>query len=59
MVSLSVCHWTCGDDDAVQSDAGMGGNGSRGVLTTIEGVVRMPCVGGFTDGGTEEGEIGI
>jgi hypothetical protein len=58
-VSLSVCHWTCWDDGVIVSDAGMGGNGSRGVFTTIEGVVRIPCVGDFMESETEAGGIGI
>ena len=41
------------------SDAGMGGRGSRGVLTTIEGVVRIPCIGDFTDGKVEAADAGI
>jgi len=59
MVSLSVGHWKRGDDDAEERVVGMGGNGSRGVRTTIEGVVRIPGVGGFPCGTAEEGGIGI
>jgi hypothetical protein len=52
-------HWRCGEDEVMESVAGMGGNGSKGVLTTIVGVVRIPGVGGFTGGMTEEEGIGI
>ena len=41
------------------SDAGMGGRESRGVLTTIEGVFGIPCVGDFTDGKVEAADGGI
>ena len=40
-------------------EAGMGSSGSRGVLTTIEGVVRIPCVGVFGADKAEVGGMGI
>jgi hypothetical protein len=43
----------------MESEAGIGGSGSTGVLTTIEGVVRIPCVGAFAGRDSEIGGMGI
>lgn len=40
-------------------EAGKGSGGRRGVLTTIEGVVRIPCVGDLAGCKAEVGGMGI
>lgn len=37
----------------------MGGSGSSGDRTTIDGVVRIPCAGGFPGGNAEDGGMGM
>jgi hypothetical protein len=43
----------------VAFEVGKGSSGSRGVLTTIKGVVRIPCVGDFAGCKAEVGGMGI
>lgn len=50
-------HWVCWDAEAAESVLGVGSSGSRGVLTTIEGVVRILCVGDFV--GCEADAVGM
>ena len=52
-------HWICWDAEAAESGVGVGSSGSSGVLTTIEGVVRILCVGDFVGGKADAGGMGI